>query len=1275
MKALSRYILSVQVNKLIALIALLLMSLGGYGQCVITATSPITTCSSGLKTLHATSNSSTVHHHRWFDRFGNQIAPTRENAISYGGDGVQNAWVSELDVLVTENTTYSVAADCNYDQRETVDITVNQGDPIGIDMNPAHDPSDLCAGQTITLLAHGAVSYSWTRNGEFANTNPPYNASIQATQSGVYTVTATNNCNNRVSSSITLVFRPALQDFSIVGPREVIEHNPINLSATTSGASGYSWSIDGGHSINWSNSGPDYEKSSSATVTSDFIGTATVSVTAVGCFGTSKTSTKSIEVKSAPTSADCAISFASDITGCSGGHYMLSATSTSPYVTDHKWYLFETGEGAIEPTNKYSPSVGTFVSQFEGNFSSDQIYWVEPICSGSTPMPRTKVQFRLNNSSSLRLDYSPSEIHTQDLCEGDEVTLTASLGLDYEWRLDDPNKATPDYYGDKIKPTISGTYYVSSAPSCGTSRVSQSIALNFKPRLANLSIVGPGSTCLKETPIPFSIAGEGNQSQTWSVSDDDPNANSSIDAFGNVKLNGVVGTVTVSVSVGGCNGSSATLTPKTVQVQPPPTLQQCSISRVSDLTACAGTNTLSAQSTSDYVKGHKWYDSQNGSNQITISRQYQGNGGAWISEVDINLNQSITYWVEPQCDCEFAGARVPVSFTLDHGSVVGMDPLKTNDPSHPVVPSDLCIGDQVLLGGNNAAAYEWRFGNPNKATPDFQSQQISPNQSGTYYLRGSNTCGIWMDGGSVTLNFQPKLSAIGIIGPDPVCQNTVATTYAASPSSSNYTALKWFIADNDTEADATVDINTGVVQWKSIKGSATISMTAYGCNSTTEIVTKPVQVTPTPYNLTLVTDQPNFCKGTQGSTQFIAQGASTESFSWAVSGGNQISTDGKVTWADNFSSEATITATAHGCNGSTKDVSAKITVYPLAVVTTTPSGSGIIEFRKDALLATTTALPNVTYQWLKSGIPIAQATGTTYNIRGPGIFSVRTTNEFGCTFESNGIAVTAESNYNYIIENLLQTDKLDNGTTINPSDLLTLTADQSIQTLQYFDGLGRPMQSVVRQGSPSRQDIVQPVVYDPLGREIVKFLPFTVQQNGFFKENVVNPNTKAYTNSASGFYSFPGAPKVAQDTKPFAETVYEPSPLSRVLKQGAPGETWQPGGVNDHTVKKRYEVNGVQEVVLFHYDSNTGEVVVNNDPDGLYYAAGELTKTVTVDEHNREIIEYVDKQGKAVCKKVQHDEVNGVKKFAFTYYVYDDLGNLSIVLPPEASKSFHNQTN
>src|SRR5690349_18663408 len=49
------------------------------------------------------------------------------------------------------------------------------------------------------------------------------------------------------------------------------------------------------------------------------------------------------------------------------------------------------------------------------------------------------------------------------------------------------------------------------------------------------------------------------------------------------------------------------------------------------------------------------------------------------------------------------------------------------------------------------------------------------------------------------------------------------------------------------------------------------------------------------------------------------------------------------------------------------------------------------------------------------------------------------------------------------------------------------------QTTQYYDGLGRPVQTVVRQGSLITNavpvDAVVPVVYDEFGKEIRKYLP------------------------------------------------------------------------------------------------------------------------------------------------------------------------------------------
>jgi hypothetical protein len=74
-------------------------------------------------------------------------------------------------------------------------------------------------------------------------------------------------------------------------------------------------------------------------------------------------------------------------------------------------------------------------------------------------------------------------------------------------------------------------------------------------------------------------------------------------------------------------------------------------------------------------------------------------------------------------------------------------------------------------------------------------------------------------------------------------------------------------------------------------------------------------------------------------------------------------------------------------------------------------------------------------------------------------------------------------------------------------------------------------------------------------------------------------------------------------------------------------------------------------------------------PITRYYAKDKLFKNITLDEHTNESIEFTDKEGKVICKKVQYKKEGSVKLYASTYYVYDEFGNLVVVLPPEAIAS------
>jgi RHS repeat-associated protein len=231
-------------------------------------------------------------------------------------------------------------------------------------------------------------------------------------------------------------------------------------------------------------------------------------------------------------------------------------------------------------------------------------------------------------------------------------------------------------------------------------------------------------------------------------------------------------------------------------------------------------------------------------------------------------------------------------------------------------------------------------------------------------------------------------------------------------------------------------------------------------------------------------------------------------------------------------------------------------------------------------------------------------------------------------------------------------------------------------TIVYYDGLGRPLQTVNYKASPSSLDVVVPVVYDNFGRETIKFLPYTsTEGNGNFKPNAIEQNG-VYTGSAHHIFYHAENDKVENDAKPYAETKFEVSPLNRVFKQGMPGASWQPIGnsysLDDNTVKYQYELNGIGEVLLWSYDVATHRVNARKPDNSLnYFPANKLTVVKTYNEDKKLVITYTDDQGKTLLKRVQATDATfpvNDQNFASSYYIYDDADKLCVVLPPEASK-------
>ncbi len=239
------------------------------------------------------------------------------------------------------------------------------------------------------------------------------------------------------------------------------------------------------------------------------------------------------------------------------------------------------------------------------------------------------------------------------------------------------------------------------------------------------------------------------------------------------------------------------------------------------------------------------------------------------------------------------------------------------------------------------------------------------------------------------------------------------------------------------------------------------------------------------------------------------------------------------------------------------------------------------------------------------------------------------------------------------------------------SDQIT-SHEQVIESIVYFDGLGRPKQQIAIKASPSIKDIVTHIDYDNYGRQSKEYLPFERRNvpSAGYKIVDVNTDINSYYKNKYGD-DFIGM--VTGEVNAYSENVFEPSPLNRVKEQGAPGKSWKANlnSDKDHTIKYDWETNAANQIPYFtvtftNNDTEKPELTKQGD-----YEANQLYVTITKDENwqpdqafanDHTTKEYTDKQNRVVLKRTYNENIP-----YDTYYVYDDFDNLTYVLPPRVN--------
>ncbi|WP_345989651.1 DUF6443 domain-containing protein [Chryseobacterium sp. Chry.R1] len=201
------------------------------------------------------------------------------------------------------------------------------------------------------------------------------------------------------------------------------------------------------------------------------------------------------------------------------------------------------------------------------------------------------------------------------------------------------------------------------------------------------------------------------------------------------------------------------------------------------------------------------------------------------------------------------------------------------------------------------------------------------------------------------------------------------------------------------------------------------------------------------------------------------------------------------------------------------------------------------------------------------------------------------------------------------------------------------------ETVQYFDGLGRPKQVVNIKASPTGKDVVTPIEYDGFGRQVKDYLP--IPQGQTLNGGIISNPLANVINTPYG------------QEKIYAEKTLENSPLDRLLEQKQVGTAW-----NDKPVRFEYGVNTGTEVKK--YVTVTGwasETTSSAISQSMNYGANQLYKNTITDEDGNKTIEFKNGKGQTILVR----KVISPTENADTYYVYNEFDQLAFVIPPKAA--------
>ncbi len=199
---------------------------------------------------------------------------------------------------------------------------------------------------------------------------------------------------------------------------------------------------------------------------------------------------------------------------------------------------------------------------------------------------------------------------------------------------------------------------------------------------------------------------------------------------------------------------------------------------------------------------------------------------------------------------------------------------------------------------------------------------------------------------------------------------------------------------------------------------------------------------------------------------------------------------------------------------------------------------------------------------------------------------------------------------------------------VKTSQMLDTSGGSSIISIQYYDGLGRPVETISGGQNTVGAFLNSVSCYDALDNVSRTWLPVAQSDSSFMALGSI-PSLSSVTYRG--------------DTHAYCDCTYDVA--GRILRTSMPGN-----GCTNKGVTMEYTTNQPADSVK--------KYAINNLTAPPYYAAGALKCETVIDEDSLRSQTFTDIRGLVILER------KGTQPHIDTYYVYNDLGQLRYVLSP-----------